>query len=376
MQKLSKKNSNISGIVLLAKQPGITSFSSLFAVKKALETSKVGHTGTLDSFAQGLLIVCVGNMTRLASHITAFDKTYEAVIQFGQETDTLDPTGNIIETAELPSLDDLKKSIEKFTGPQLQAPPSYSALWVDGTRASDLMRQGVQVELDKREINVFSSELLEIKTEDGKNIVFNSGTSSENEISSQREVSSNIRVQYARVKFHVSKGTYIRSLARDIALDCKSRGHLAGLLRTGIGSFKLENAAGFSLLKQFTIDDVIENLSEIKKENDDSENENNSKAEKGKKLDDETFHFLMTEIKNKITDVTKEVARECGFETAVIKDVYLPDFQNGKKLYSKMFVTEPGKEGKYAVFSEGQKFSGVFSFENRRFKYEYVISEK
>lgn len=376
MQKLSKKNSNISGIVLLAKQPGITSFSSLFAVKKALETSKVGHTGTLDSFAQGLLIVCVGNMTRLASHITAFDKTYEAVIQFGNETDTLDPTGNVIETAGLPALDDLKKSIEKFTGPQLQAPPSYSALWVDGTRASDLMRKGVQVELEKREINVFSSELLEIKTEDGKNIVFNSDTSSENEISSQREVPSNTRIQFARVKFHVSKGTYIRSLARDIAIDCKSRGHLAGLLRTDIGSFKLENAAGFSLLKQFTIDDVINNLSEIKKENDDSKKENNSKSEKGKKLDDETFHFLMTEIKNRITDVTKEVASECGFETAVIKDVYLPDFQNGKKLYSKMFLTEPIKEGKYAVFSEGQKFSGVFSFVNRRLKYEYVISEK
>ncbi|MBQ0002607.1 MAG: tRNA pseudouridine(55) synthase TruB [Treponema sp.] len=373
---MSKKSSNASGIVLLAKQPGITSFSSLFAVKKALETSKVGHTGTLDSFAQGLLIVCVGNMTRLASHITAFDKTYEAVIQFGKETDTLDPTGNVIETSELPALSDLKKSIQKFTGPLLQAPPSYSALWVNGTRASDLMRKGVQVELDKREINVFSSSLLEIKTEDGKNIIFNDDTPSKNEISSCLSDFSNIRVQFARVKFHVSKGTYIRSLARDIALDCKSRGHLIGLLRTEIGSFKLENSAGFSLLKKFTIDDAVKNLSEIKYEKDNTENENNSKPDKGKKLDDETFHFLMSEIKNKITDVTKEVASECGFQTAVIKDVYLSDFQNGKKLYTKMFLTEPDKEGKYAVFSEGQKFSGLFSFENRRFKYEYVISEK
>ncbi|MBQ0162775.1 MAG: tRNA pseudouridine(55) synthase TruB [Treponema sp.] len=352
---MSKKSSNVSGIVLLAKQPGITSFSSLFAVKKALETSKVGHTGTLDSFAQGLLIVCVGNMTRLVSHITSFDKTYEAVIKFGEETDTLDPTGNVTETSELPLLSDLNKSIEKFTGPQLQAPPAFSALWVDGKRASDLMRQGVQVELEKREINVYSSELLEIKTKEGTSINFNDDISSGHDITSQLADSSNTRVQYARIKFHVSKGTYIRSLARDIALDCKSRGHLTGLLRTTVGSFKLENAAGYSLLKPFTIDQVVENE---------------------RKLDNETFDFLMTEIKTKISDVTNDVATECGFEIAVIKDVYLSDFKNGKKLYTKMFVKEPEKEGKYAVFSEGQKFSGVFSFENRRFKYEYVISEK
>lgn len=370
---MSKKNSNISGIVLLAKQPGITSFSSLFAVKKALETSKVGHTGTLDSFAQGLLIVCVGNMTRLVSHITAFDKTYEAVIKFGEETDTLDPTGNITETSELPLLSDLQKSIEKFTGPQLQAPPAFSALWVDGKRASDLMRQGVQVELEKRAINVYSAELLEIKTKEGMNINFNTGNSS------KPADPSNTRVQYARIRFHVSKGTYIRSLARDIALDCKSRGHLTGLLRTTVGSFKLENAAGYSLLKPFTIDSVIESISENENASDISKEKNiktDCQKEAGRKLDNETFDFLMTEIKNKISDVTKDVAKECGFEIAVIKDVYLSDFQNGKKLYTKMFVTEPEKEGKYAVFSEGQKFSGVFSFENRRFKYEYVIAEK
>ena len=88
---MAKTNSSVSGIVLINKQSGLTSFSSLYAVKKALGTSKVGHTGTLDSFAQGLLVVCAGNLTRLSSHIVAFDKTYEAVIEFGKETDTLDP---------------------------------------------------------------------------------------------------------------------------------------------------------------------------------------------------------------------------------------------------------------------------------------------
>ena len=111
---MAKKNSNAAGIVLLAKQSGLTSYSSLNAVKKALGTSKVGHTGTLDSFAQGLLVVCVGNLTRLSSHITAFNKTYEAVIEFGKETDTLDPTGEVVRTAELPELQALLKAVENF----------------------------------------------------------------------------------------------------------------------------------------------------------------------------------------------------------------------------------------------------------------------
>ena len=83
-----QNSQNSDGIVLLAKQPGLTSFSSLNSVKKALNTKKVGHTGTLDSFAQGLLIVCTGRLTRLAGRITEFNKTYQAVIKFGEETDT------------------------------------------------------------------------------------------------------------------------------------------------------------------------------------------------------------------------------------------------------------------------------------------------
>ena len=98
------------GIVLLAKQPNQTSFYSLNSVKKALGTSKVGHTGTLDSFAQGLLVVCVGKMTKLAGNITEFDKSYEAVIKFGEETDTLEYTGKVIKKLVFPKLMCLKVS--------------------------------------------------------------------------------------------------------------------------------------------------------------------------------------------------------------------------------------------------------------------------
>ena len=103
----------MQGLLLLDKPEGITSFSAVSAVKRLAHEKRVGHTGTLDNFADGLLVVCVGRLTRLAGAITAFDKDYEAVIAFGQETDTLDPSGNVIKTAPLPVLGELEKSIEK-----------------------------------------------------------------------------------------------------------------------------------------------------------------------------------------------------------------------------------------------------------------------
>jgi len=103
------RNKNTAGrIILLAKQSGLTSFASLYTVKRAFKTSKVGHTGTLDSFAEGLLVVCTGSLTRLAGRITQFDKTYEAVIRFGEETDTLECTGSVVKTAPLPSKSDFE----------------------------------------------------------------------------------------------------------------------------------------------------------------------------------------------------------------------------------------------------------------------------
>ena len=109
-------------IVLLSKQPGVTSFTSLYNVKRAFNTTKVGHTGTLDNFAQGLLVVCTGRLTRLAGNITEFDKSYKAVIKFGSETDTLDYEGNIIRNAELPDEKTVREVINSFIGEQKQTP--------------------------------------------------------------------------------------------------------------------------------------------------------------------------------------------------------------------------------------------------------------
>ena len=170
-------------IVLLSKLSGFTSFSSLYSVKRAFNTQKVGHTGTLDSFAQGLLVVCTGSLTRIAGKITEFNKVYEAVLKFGEETDTLECTGKIIKKTELPLLSDLKNALKKFTGELFQVPPVYSALHVGGKRASDVARSGKSVKLPERKITVFDSELLETS------------------------LTPDNRVSEARIKFSVSKGT-------------------------------------------------------------------------------------------------------------------------------------------------------------------------
>ncbi|MBP5403058.1 MAG: tRNA pseudouridine(55) synthase TruB [Treponema sp.] len=329
-----EKNSTVSGIVLLAKKSGITSFSSLYSVKKSLNTSKVGHTGTLDSFAQGLLVVCVGKLTRLASHITAFNKSYEAVIEFGKETDTLDPTGNVIKTSRLPLLSELKDALKKFSGTIDQVPPVFSALHVDGQRASDLMRKGKEVKLKSRPVTVFDYEILEVKLEDEK-------------------------VKYARIRFDVSKGTYIRSLARDIGKECNSCAYLTGLLRTKVGCFELKDASGFFLLKDFTIDSV---LNEIKSKVYSEVNDRN-----------EDDKILNEEIREKIKVMTRETSEYCGLTPVTILLKHENDFYNGRFL-KKDFFSEFKEADKLAVFTENDAFAGVVSCKNGKIIYEYVLS--
>ena len=206
-------------------------------------------------------MVCVGSHTRLAGKITGFSKRYEAIIAFGTETDTLEYTGNPISQTNLPTFENLQKSLENFIGDILQAPPAFSAVHVDGKRASDLARDGKSFEIPKRPVTVFEAKILDVIFED----------------------ETNQTVKYAKIDFFVSKGTYIRCLARDIAKDCGSSAHLIGLLRTEVGSFKLEDAVGKSLLKDFTIENAIKNAEKYKNQSDkkiqfDIETENHLKC--------------------------------------------------------------------------------------------------
>lgn len=322
-----------SGIVLFAKQRGLTSFTSLHQIKRALETKKVGHTGTLDSFADGLLVVMVGGLTRLASHVTAFDKKYEAIIKFGSQTDTLDPYGEIIETTDLPLLEDFKTAVEKHTGSIEQFPPLYSAIHIDGKRASDIARSGKTVEVPSRRVTVFSAEILETELLDN-------------------------RVAYAKVSFHVSKGTYIRSLARDIAKMANSSAYLIGLRRTAVGSFQLQDSAGFDLLPEFTINYAKEKV----------EQENNTEV-KPERID------ITEEIIEKLQFMTPIFSKECGFTPITIKNSQKFDFYNGKPLKPSMFIDFELQEKEYAVFTIEEKFAGLIKAiqQNEKIKLSYTF---
>jgi len=199
-----------SGLILFNKPPGITSFDALRDIKRALGTGKVGHTGTLDKFACGLLIVLVGKALRLSRWFTHCDKKYIGKIRFGEETDTLDPEGKIIAQAELPSREDVESILSQFTGSIMQAPPAFSAIHINGKRASDLSRGGKEVEMKKREVTIYKLDLLSWEP------------------------------PFAEIFVHCSSGTYIRSLARDIALGAGSRAHLVELKRTHVGGFCIE----------------------------------------------------------------------------------------------------------------------------------------
>lgn len=311
-----------SGIILYDKKPGVTSFSALGKIKKTLGTKKVGHTGTLDLFAQGLLVVCVGSLTRLAGLITAFDKEYEARIIFGEQTDTLDPTGQVVKTAPLPSLAALKKSLKKFTGKLMQRPPEFSAIKIGGKRASDLTRSGKEAALPERPIEVYEAQLLDCELD----AAFEGGDANEAAASNDCGLANErALVKSARVRFLVSKGTYIRSLARDIGLDCASAGRLETLKRTRVGNFNLSDAC-----------------------------------------DEESLTAAS------LREMDAETARLCGLNAAYLRAGQEENFWNGRPLRFSFFE-EPLKEGASAVFSSGKAFMGAVKKEGGRAFYEYVV---
>jgi tRNA pseudouridine55 synthase len=205
-----------NGLLLLDKKPGLTSFESLKDLKKALGTSRVGHTGTLDKFASGLLLVLVGRALKLAPWFSRCDKEYEGTVRFGSETDTLDPEGAIIAEGPIPSREALEEALGLFRGDILQAPPVYSAIHVEGRRASELARAGEAPEMKKRPVSVYSLELRSWEP------------------------------PLAGIRVCCSSGTYIRSLARDIALALGSRAHLAALRRRRVAGFSLEDVSASS----------------------------------------------------------------------------------------------------------------------------------
>ncbi len=342
-----------NGIILFAKAAGPTSFSSLHSIKKALGTSKVGHTGTLDSFAQGLLVVCVGSLTRLAGNIIEFDKDYQAVIQFGKETDTLEYTGKVVKEGELPSEEALIEAVKLHTGNIMQKPPLFSSIHIDGKRASDLARKGRDAEIPARPVSVYKAEILELKKNDKD------------------------KVEYALINFSVSKGTYIRSLARDIGHACGSAAHLVGLYRTRVGHFKIEDAAGFKRLPDFTIETALAEMEKQKLLIKKADEEKALKKERQKYIPDQAELELQEEIRQKIYQVDKDFAGLCGFGIInLISDQAMEDFENGRPLRSRLFdkdLHSLPNNSITAVFTKDEVFAGLIDKdENGRVHYRFV----
>lgn len=229
-----------AGILLVDKPGGITSHDVVARARRALGTRKIGHAGTLDPMATGLLVLGVEGATRLLTFIVGLDKTYTATIRLGQATTTDDAEGEIsaeVDATSIPS-GDIDTAIAALTGRISQVPSTVSAIKVDGRRAYDLARAGESVELKAREVEVSRFEVLAERREVG-----GSGPSAGSGAGGIIDLD---------VVVDCSSGTYIRALARDLGAALGVGGHLAALRRTRIGPFEVSDAASLDALAEAT----------------------------------------------------------------------------------------------------------------------------
>ncbi len=215
----------MSGLLFVDKPAGVTSHDVVGVVRRAARTRRVGHAGTLDPFATGLLVVAVGACTRLLPYLAAEPKVYEAEVQFGTETDTDDVTGAVVREAALPDFTALPAAFAAQTGPFPQVPPAFSAKHVNGQRAYDLARRGADVVLAPVRVTVHRWELL------------------------------NQQPDRLRVRITCAGGTYVRALARDLGRALHSAAHCASLRRVASGAAHVTDAVPYTALVPGAIGD-------------------------------------------------------------------------------------------------------------------------
>lgn len=203
----------MDGIINIYKEAGFTSFDVVAKLRGILKQKKIGHTGTLDPDAEGVLPVCIGKGTKLCDYLTGKDKVYRAVLRLGITTDTQDMSGTVL-TRQDPAVseEEILAVIQGFTGRQTQIPPMYSALKVNGKKLCDLARAGIEVERKPREIEIFSIKV------------------------------HSVELPRITMEIHCSKGTYIRTLCQDIGSLAGCGGCMEKLLRTETAGFSVENA--------------------------------------------------------------------------------------------------------------------------------------
>ena len=206
--------SSYDGIILIDKEKGMTSFDVVKAVRRLVKVKKVGHAGTLDPFATGLLIILLGQGTKLSNYLMAGNKVYQATMRLGVETDTQDLTGHIVKQCEVPQLEPefINKVARRFEGEIEQVPPLFSAVNYRGKRAYALARKGIKMDLQKRRVKVHSLAITSIDLPD------------------------------VTMRVTCSRGTYVRSLAADLGKELGPGAHLKSLRRFGSGPFNVKDA--------------------------------------------------------------------------------------------------------------------------------------
>ncbi len=218
----------MNGVINFFKPKGMTSHDAVGLLRKTLKTKKIGHTGTLDPNASGVLPLCIGKGTRIAEYLLDSNKEYIGELTLGYRTDTQDIDGKIISSSDkIVGEEDIITAMSRYTGDISQLPPMYSALKHKGKKLYELAREGKTVERNPRNITVYEQKILNI--EDCRKVIF-----------------------YTKC----SRGTYIRTLCDDIGIDLGTYGYMSYLLRVGVGSFKIEDSYSIEYIKTLNSEEI------------------------------------------------------------------------------------------------------------------------
>lgn len=218
----------MNGVINFFKPKGMTSHDAVNLLRKALNMKRIGHTGTLDPNASGVLPLCIGKGTRIAEYLLDIDKEYLGELTLGISTDTQDQDGKVISSSDkVVGEEDIMKVMSKYIGDISQLPPMYSALKQNGKKLYELAREGKTVERNPRNITIYEQKILNI--EENRRILFFT---------------------------KCSRGTYIRTLCDDIGMDLGTYGHMSYLLRVGVGSFKIENSYSIEYIRSLDSEEL------------------------------------------------------------------------------------------------------------------------
>jgi tRNA pseudouridine55 synthase len=221
----------MNGLLIIDKPQGMTSHDVVARTRRLLREKRIGHAGTLDPLATGVLVLCIGQATRLSEYLLGEDKAYEGGIKLGEQTNTDDTEGEVMATRPVPAMgdEDLRRLEQQFSGEIAQVPPQFSAIKKDGQRAYALARKGETVALNARQVTIYEMHL---------------------SVGTQNGGQENVLRSALCVSVRCSAGTYIRSLARDIGEALGCGGHLVSLRRTQAGAFTLRDAVTLEQVEQ------------------------------------------------------------------------------------------------------------------------------